>query len=212
MSGWYAIQVRTGCEIRVADKIQKLTTYGILAVSTGLKKIVRLSEKGRQLAADVLYPGYIFVKVESLTDSIWHLIKSLPFVQRILDSRSILEEEMEIVLEETSCEVEVVVQCANTNNEVEPVICEESSLQADKEARVSSHTPQEKKFNLISFFSEAFFTFNKKDKVFVRIPTDVYQDSLAFSCNAIDERNPYQILKMVYRFCQYVIDSVKKRS
>lgn len=222
---WYALQVRTNSEARVAQNLNSLvgTVNEILGVSTGLKKVVRITESGRKIAADVLYPGYIFVKVSNMSNRVWHAIKSLPLVQKILDSSALIDKEMERILEETIADVEITVSVATTETEIETSKSEMNVLEEGGQtgtplqevannAEISPAPQESKTAKMIRFLKNVFSTTHKKGRISFRIPVDIYDDVIRYDDGILlKENKPLEVLKSIYLFCHHVVATMKDK-
>ena len=77
-----AIQVRTGHEMHAAMEINRIT--GIKTITLG-QETTTLDEQGRiKKGFKPVVTGYILVDIVNITAEIWHMIKKVPAVIRIL--------------------------------------------------------------------------------------------------------------------------------
>lgn len=189
---WYALRVKTGYEVRVAEQIDRFhqaTGFKekIIDICDGAKRIVQLTEKGRKRSDEPMYPGYIFVKVESMTKSMWNFLRNVPGVCKVLDALPVNEEEIEQVYQ--ICKGEVEIQVPSNES---PCIDENSN---DVKLEENSSSSQ----SLINV--EALLRFLKKGtRHLIRIPTFVYRTLI--------EKNPF--LKNIERKGTLLIQKIIK--
>lgn len=87
--GWYAIQTYSGSEQSVKRAIHNL--FRECKMQDRLKEIVvptediiEMKNSKKRVVERSLYPGYVFIQVDELDTSLWHMIQSLPRVGRFI--------------------------------------------------------------------------------------------------------------------------------
>jgi len=123
----FAVQVRTGSEVqvkyRIEDMLRRQTAAGndyaivVHAMETFTQRFNGKDEAPKQITPKV--PGYIFVTIKDGLDQqmkpeIWHLIKNIPSVLRILN-HAISEAEW-ISFADVVCEIAPVIEINSSNN------------------------------------------------------------------------------------------------
>lgn len=115
---WYALHVKTGSELLIAENILKISALrnlsdSIIATFSGIKKVVGMKKAGRRLSAEILMPGYIFVQVANYSPQVWHFLKEISGVFRIFDQLPIDEQKINELYDQ--CKGEVEVEIASTD-------------------------------------------------------------------------------------------------
>lgn len=105
---WYILQVLSGAEGRIAETIkEKVIKEGfsdlLQEVVVPMEKVLEV-KKGKKVQVEKKFlPGYILVKM-SLTDDLWHAIKSIPKVGGFLGGggkpQRISQREVDRILEQ----------------------------------------------------------------------------------------------------------------
>jgi len=238
-SNWYALQVRTGFEMDTANKVLHFAKMSNLTdlvhdVFAGVKKIIRMTGKGRKLEADPVLTGYIFVKVAQMSNEMWHFFKSIPGVYKILDMLPISAEEIERMQDNCRGEVEVritpleVEQPVSTNEVVDSeeaiergmtlVFEQENTEKMDAQLVQHSTSPSVnheiqavETSNKESVLKQVMTSFVKGTKEVWRIPISLYNAAAEYNNDLKDkknERNPRFILTAIRDFVCHVMKEV----
>lgn len=126
MAAWYALNVTTGSEGKVADFIEDLILSNhchpmVLDVLSGCRIIIRQTKKGDEEKAQPIFPRYIYVKLKEMKEKmdkeiwgqIWHFFKAIPGVSGgILHNKPVSQTEIDHLIEicAQQSEVEMVVE------------------------------------------------------------------------------------------------------
>ncbi|OZQ85754.1 transcription termination/antitermination NusG family protein [Paenibacillus sp. VTT E-133291] len=230
---WYALQVKTGQEFEIAEVIYKYANFKNLAdkitdIFSGVKKIVKMTSKGRRIDAEPVLNGYIFVKLlQDMTGEIWHLLKNVPGVFKVLDMLPISEEEIEHLQKKCVGEIEFKIEVKDEteldkqehittviDENEEAHLCSDTTLNevrndlngtdaSDKlEVNKKQRFSQKGESTPYSYIKTLMYSFIKGGKKVFRIPLPVYREILEADElleNPQNERNPYFILWVAKR-------------
>ncbi|KQN97042.1 transcription termination/antitermination NusG family protein [Paenibacillus sp. Leaf72] len=231
-TNWYALQVRTGFELEIAENVKRFAQMKNLKEQikdtfAGVKKIVRMTTRGRKLDSEAVLTGYIFVKLDELTGTLWHFLKSVPGVYKILDMLPISSEEIEKMHLECAGEVEVRIDVKVETSDVSEkaenesqCVAEEFStpaVQRDEKGVMGSerctHSVGTEGVRKTTLFGKLFRSFEKGSKEIFRIPISVYKDILDFDIglrDRVNERNPQYILSSIRSFFQISVEELSR--
>jgi transcription antitermination factor NusG len=233
---WYALQVRTGFEMDIANKVlqfAKMRNFSdhVYDVFAGVKKIIRMTGKGRKLEADPVLTGYIFVKVAHMSNEVWHFLKSVPGVYRVLDMLPISSEEIERMHDNCRGEVEIRMNTEEgaleqtfetieiqesqeterglTVNVGEEVAGTQCGLNNQNIEFVQSQSANEEEETILK---QVMRSFTKGAKEIWRIPIAIYNAAMEFDPGLRDrknEGNPRYILAAIRNFALHVMREVR---
>lgn len=86
---WYAIQTYSGSEQSVKRAIENLfrecnMQERLKDIVVPTEDIIEMKNSKKRVVERSLYPGYVFIQVNELDTSLWHMIQSLPRVGRFI--------------------------------------------------------------------------------------------------------------------------------
>lgn len=223
---WYALQVRNGFELEIADRLNQYAAVKnlhslIKGIFAGVKKVVKMTPKGRKLNIDSVLTGYIFVKLDELTAELWHFFKGLPGVYKVLDSSPISSEEIEKLHSLCKGEVEVKIDenseinkaaeevCEGTPSiEEEPTVTEPVCTDSQTEVECTSGNK-----NNTSLLTHCYEVIRKGAHSMLRVPIDVYRRAMEYDDGLKDSRNERDLKFILQALKNYATDVllVKKR-
>ncbi|MEM7073082.1 MAG: transcription termination/antitermination protein NusG [Pseudomonadota bacterium] len=105
---WYAVQVYSGFEKQVADKIRSQIEHRAMQnlfaeVLVPINEVIEIRRGKRVKVERKLFPGYILVRMD-MNDSAWHLIRNTPKVTGFLGNANnpqpVSDREAEAILQQ----------------------------------------------------------------------------------------------------------------
>lgn len=118
----YAVWVRTG---READVARLLSQHEEITILPTARKVIY--EWGSK--EELLFPGYVFVKIKNFTNRVWHIIKNTLYVIKPL---GIVKDEDQLIqlLEESEVDVSYT-QVGTLENAIEEAAAAEEEVTAE---------------------------------------------------------------------------------
>jgi transcription antitermination factor NusG len=200
MTTWYALQVNSGLEFKVSELVKQIVRLKrvdslVLSVLSGCRKIVRKTVAGEKSVPQSMYPGYIFVELKEMTKPVWHFLREIPGVCKVIDSKPVEQNEIDHVIQVCidHAELEIVVEQERTQRWVQSS-CDQNDTNCKNEKKET-------------FLQKMIQFIQKGKKQIIKIPIKIYNQAANYDqrlSGPIEEKEPHFILSIIYSLMQYI--------